>query len=175
MVATPITRRTAVSCLALAASFALLPGRGFAAASPAPDHRIATTAALIRTAFPHRRLDARFYVDVASNYIKELGANPAALKALDEGLAQLDASHIGPFARLPAVIQAGLVSRIDQQPFFRALLWRGAELIYRDRTVWKMVGFEGSSVEHGGYIERGFNDIDWLPQPKSSKPKANKP
>ncbi len=24
-------------------------------------------------------------------------------------------------------------------------------------------GWEGSSVEHGGYINRGFDDIGWLP------------
>ena len=25
-------------------------------------------------------------------------------------------------------------------------------------------GYEGSSAEHGGYIKRGFADIDWLPK-----------
>jgi hypothetical protein len=29
--------------------------------------------------------------------------------------------------------------------------------------VYRFFGFEGSSVEHGGYIDRGFDDIGWLP------------
>ncbi len=32
----------------------------------------------------------------------------------------------------------------------------------------KMVGYEGSSVEYGGYKERGFSDIDWLPKPEKA-------
>jgi hypothetical protein len=29
--------------------------------------------------------------------------------------------------------------------------------------VYRFFGFEGSSVEQGGYIHRGFDDIGWLP------------
>ena len=29
---------------------------------------------------------------------------------------------------------------------------------------WKKLGYEGSSAEHGGYLHRGFDDIDWLPK-----------
>jgi hypothetical protein len=25
-------------------------------------------------------------------------------------------------------------------------------------------GYEGASADKGGYIDRGFNDIDWLPK-----------
>ena len=25
-----------------------------------------------------------------------------------------------------------------------------------------LFGYEGESYSHGGYIDRGFNDIDWL-------------
>ena len=35
----------------------------------------------------------------------------------------------------------------------------------KDRSVdWPRFGYEGSSAEHGGYINRGFADIDWLPK-----------
>jgi len=30
--------------------------------------------------------------------------------------------------------------------------------------VWKHIDYPGSSKEYGGYINRGFNDIDWLPE-----------
>ena len=38
-----------------------------------------------------------------------------------------------------------------------------AELYYLP-AVWALLGFEGSSVEFGGYVDRGFDDIDWLPR-----------
>ena len=28
--------------------------------------------------------------------------------------------------------------------------------------VWAHIGYEGSSFERGGYLQRGFDDIDWL-------------
>ena len=36
--------------------------------------------------------------------------------------------------------------------------------LYNQEELWPKFGYEGSSAEHGGYIKRGFNDIDWLPK-----------
>jgi len=158
-----MTRRGVVRGITLAASLPLVGGRVLAA-GPVVDRRTAATAALLRVAFPHRRLTPDFYHGVAETYLKEIGANPAAIAEHDRGLALLDGNHIAPFADLPPVIQKGLVEKVDQEPFFKAILWRGAELVYRDHSVWKMVGYEGSSLEYGGYHDRGFDDIDWLPK-----------
>ena len=38
--------------------------------------------------------------------------------------------------------------------------------LYNDQEVWGLLGYEGSSFEKGGYINRGFNDLDWLPEPR---------
>jgi hypothetical protein len=148
---------------------AVLPGFAstpLAAASPAKSAALSpeqgTTAALLHVAFPHPGLDAGFYAGVATTYLDEIAGKPA-FDEHQRGLALLDGSHIAPFSQLPGVIQRSMVARYDQEPFFKALLGRGAELIYRDRKVWDLLGYEGSSVEYGGYIERGFDDIDWLP------------
>ncbi|CAN5154661.1 hypothetical protein BH10PSE12_BH10PSE12_17730 [soil metagenome] len=163
-----VNRRSAVGSFALAAMALSFPGRAMAVAAPVADAKLAATQALIQVAFPHRRLPATYYADVAKTYRAELAETPSGLTDLDKGLGRLDASLMAPFADLPSVIQAGLVDRIDQEPFFKALLWRTAEIIYRDPQVWKTVGYEGSSVEYGGYKERGFNDIDWLPTPEKA-------
>lgn len=171
MLNTPLTRRGAVSRIALGAMLAAVPGTALAAPAPAASPRQMAVAALLQTAFPHGRLTPAYYAGVAATYLNELSGDAAAGKALDAGIAALDGSHIAPFAELPAVIRKSLVQKIDQQPFFKALLWRGAELIYRDPAVWALLGYEGSSVEYGGYRERGFDDIDWLPgSAKKAKP-----
>jgi hypothetical protein len=35
--------------------------------------------------------------------------------------------------------------------------------LYNNPDVWPKFGYEGASADKGGYINRGFNDIDWLP------------
>ena len=34
--------------------------------------------------------------------------------------------------------------------------------IYGNPEVWPLFGYEGPSADKGGYIDRGFDDIDWL-------------
>jgi len=34
--------------------------------------------------------------------------------------------------------------------------------LYNQKDVWTKLGYEGSSAEFGGYLHRGFDDIDWL-------------
>ena len=168
MTSVRITRRGAMRGIALAAAIPLASARSLGAAPIALDQRVATTAALLRVVFPHDRLTPDFYRGVADAYVREISARPAAISEHDRGLALLDGNHIAPFAELPRVIQKGIVDRIDQEAFFKSILRRGAELVYRDRSVWKMVGYEGSSLEYGGYHDRGFDDIDWLPKPPLS-------
>ena len=45
--------------------------------------------------------------------------------------------------------------------------------IYNNPLAWRHFGYEGSSHEFGGYIDRGFDDLAWLPQPpEDASPKA---
>ena len=34
--------------------------------------------------------------------------------------------------------------------------------LYNQKEVWPIFGYEGESFSKGGYIERGFDDINWL-------------
>ena len=34
--------------------------------------------------------------------------------------------------------------------------------LYNQKELWPIFGYEGASADKGGYIERGFDDIDWL-------------
>lgn len=38
--------------------------------------------------------------------------------------------------------------------------------LYDDAEAWDALGYEGESFDKGGYIHRGFNDLDWLPEPR---------
>ena len=56
-----------------------------------------------------------------------------------------------------------LLEKIQHTPFFQFVLNEALSGVYRHPLTWELLGFEGSSLEFGGYINRGFNDIDWLP------------
>ncbi|HMH74595.1 MAG TPA: gluconate 2-dehydrogenase subunit 3 family protein, partial [Bradyrhizobium sp.] len=53
---------------------------------------------------------------------------------------------------------------IEQTDFFKKVRSDLVVSLYNQEELWPKFGYEGSSAEHGGYIKRGFNDIDWLPK-----------
>ena len=48
-------------------------------------------------------------------------------------------------------------------PLFKKLRGDLLVTLYNNKEVWPKFGYEGSSAYKGGYISRGFNDLDWLP------------
>jgi hypothetical protein len=38
------------------------------------------------------------------------------------------------------------------------------EVLFRDPALWDIVGYGGSAVEQGGYLNNGFDTITWLPE-----------
>lgn len=87
----------------------------------------------------------------------ELGA------LLSGGLKQLDA-RVGSTGFLDAaeLDQLAALETIQHGEFFQWLLAFARNQILDDETVWAHIGYEGSSLEFGGYRNRGLNDIDWL-------------
>src|SRR5258708_15983297 len=57
-----------------------------------------------------------------------------------------------------------LLQGIEQTDFFRKVRSDLVVSLYNQEELWPKFGYEGSSAEHGGYIKRRFNDIDWLPK-----------
>jgi hypothetical protein len=53
---------------------------------------------------------------------------------------------------------------VETTAFFQKLRGDLVVSLYNQKEVWPKFGYEGSSFEHGGYLHRGFNDIDWLPE-----------
>jgi hypothetical protein len=56
------------------------------------------------------------------------------------------------------------MSSLSERPFFEAIRSRVLGRLYTHPKVWEVIRYPGSSVEYGGYHDRGFDDIDWLPE-----------
>ena len=51
---------------------------------------------------------------------------------------------------------------MEDSAFFQQIRGGLVTGLYNQKSVWPIFGYEGSSFELGGYIDRGFNDINWL-------------
>ena len=54
---------------------------------------------------------------------------------------------------------------IADAPFFRMIRGVAVVGIYDDHETWEQLGYEGPSFELGGYLHRGFDDLDWRAEP----------
>ena len=57
-------------------------------------------------------------------------------------------------------------SRSSTGAFFTLVHATTVVALYDDHEVWDLLGYEGASFDKGGYLHRGFDDLDWLPDPR---------
>jgi hypothetical protein len=121
---------------------------------------------LLQRLFPHEGLDRSLYVDVADVMAGAVMSDPAWLSQVQAGRAELDRTSGGAWQGLAADDQVNQLSLIEETQFFLTLRGLGNFLFYNKPDLWPFFGYEGSSFEKGGYLNRGFNDLDWLPEPE---------
>ena len=132
----------------------------------------ATLLRLTRVLYPHDQLGDMYYAVVVEALDAEAEADAAAAELLDAGLARLDGALGVPFAELSEGTQTEVVERLIDDPFVQKVRGTTVVQLYNNTLVWRHFGYEGSSAEHGGYLERGFQDLGWLeaPPPEASPP-----
>lgn len=117
-----------------------------------------------RRLFPHDGLADDVYAEVAESVFDSFGANPESADLLDLAEAALNAQVNGDWIDVDEDRQVAALKGIENEAFFGAIVagLRGA--FYNHPKVWAQINYPGSSREHGGYKDRGFDDIDWLPE-----------
>ncbi len=128
--------------------------------------------AMARQLYPHDFLDDGPYAKVVADLDARAAEDADLRKTLADGVRGLgvvvsgDSSRDVPFHDQSRGLQLRAMKRAerDDGAFFETV--RSATLggLYGNPEVASALGFEGSAVEHGGYLDRGFDDIDWLPQ-----------
>jgi hypothetical protein len=76
----------------------------------------------------------------------------------------LNRSASGGWLRLAEEDQISALRAIEGDPFFVAVRNGVRDRLYALPAVWKAIGYPGSSLEFGGYLNRGYADINWLPE-----------
>ncbi len=115
-----------------------------------------------RLLFPHDSLEQSVYLGVVRDIDNDLAAGLAPAELLRDISGMLNARAGGDWSSSANEKQVEVLKSLEGSELFKYLHGRSLNTIYQDPRVWALVGYEGSSVEHGGYLHRGFNDIDWL-------------
>ena len=55
-----------------------------------------------------------------------------------------------------------LLRNIENGAFFQGVRSDLIASLYNQKELWPLFGYEGESASKGGYINRGFSDIQWL-------------
>jgi hypothetical protein len=127
------------------------------------DNQLLTLVRMSHLILPHDLLDVAVFRDAMTRLADSLANDTARRKAVIDGIAALDGTSL--WLDIPQHDQLAALTAAADSDFFRLVETATLENIYRDERAWQFVGYEGEAIKFGGYIDRGFNDIDWLPTP----------
>lgn len=166
-----MSRRQLLSRSVAAGAAAMVLGTGFIAAPDAAwayettklkPETFATLVQMARDIYPHDRIPTQHYVEAVKGYDTE-----EAAAEIEAGIAALDAAAQG--AGFANYLDAGweadrvkLLRGMEQSAFFQKIRGGLVTGLYNQKAVWPLFGYEGESFSKGGYINRGFDDINWL-------------
>jgi len=125
------------------------------------DVQLLTLVGITRRLFPHDNLDATVYRNAVLKFVEALHEDADRRTMIVAGI---EALHSGSnWLDLPSEQQISTLVAIEDGAFFNAVRSATLGSIYGDERTWQILGYGGDASKFGGYVERGFNDIDWLP------------
>ena len=155
--------------LALGAAFVV--GPGFVAATDAAwamevkalkPETMATLIQMARDIYPHDRVADEYYAAAVKGY-----DNADQAEMIENGIAALNAAAQGKGHA--SYVGAGwerdrvdLLRAMEDSSFFQTIRGGLVTGLYNQKAVWPLFGYEGESYSKGGYIDRGFDDINWI-------------
>ncbi|WP_024507602.1 twin-arginine translocation signal domain-containing protein [Bradyrhizobium sp. ARR65] len=134
-----------------------------------PPATLKTLLKVARDIYPHDFLGDSYYITAIKPWDDKAAKDPAIKTLITDGVNRLDQDarerHQLAYVEVPwEADRVALLRRIEQSDFFQKVRGDLIVSLYNQKEVWPKFGYEGSSAEYGGYIKRGFADIDWLPK-----------
>ncbi|MDK3075007.1 twin-arginine translocation signal domain-containing protein [Sedimentitalea sp. JM2-8] len=166
-----MTRRQLLSQSALiGAGFAI--GSGFVAGQAQANwalevehlkpETMATLIQMARDIYPHDQVGDQFYATAVKGH-----DSAEAAPGIEDGVAALNAAakNLG-YGRYLDIgwerDRVDLLRSLEDSAFFQQIRGGLVTGLYNQKAVWPIFGYEGESFSEGGYIDRGFDDINWL-------------
>lgn len=123
---------------------------------------MATLIQMARDIYPHDHLGDEFYAAAVKGY--DTADN---METVESGIAALNAAAVK--AGHASYVGAGwerdrvdILRGMEDSAFFQTVRGGLVTGLYNQKAVWPLFGYEGESYSKGGYIDRGFDDINWI-------------
>jgi len=161
---------TTMTTMAGVTTASLLGSARMAFASPLDESQSAMLLQIVQDIYPHPDLlQIAHYQAIADTVILGAEDNGDTASALIDGMGRINELSQSLFGVDYADIEdadarEGVLRHFQTEGFFQGVRWTAYFGIYNNKDVWPLFGYQGSSVEHGGYIDRGFSDITFVPQ-----------
>ncbi len=117
-----------------------------------------------RLLFPHDEIADAVYAEVIDSILSDAANDASMTKMLKQAVTALNAAQNGDWFDIVTDDQIKAMNAVENEPFFAAIQGGVRARFYNHPKVWEHIGYPGSSVEYGGYVDRGFDNIDWLPE-----------
>lgn len=128
------------------------------------DETLSAMVRMARLLFPHDAMTDEFYGDVLDNALSSTVSDQSFAVALNAAEQALNDARPGDWADLDESEQIAAMKEVQGEGFFAAIVGSVRAGIYLNPAFWEHIGYPGSSKEFGGYVNRGSDDIDWLPE-----------
>jgi hypothetical protein len=116
--------------------------------------------ALTRTIAPHDKLEDAAYAMVVRAIDLDASKSGNLRQMVNEGIKQL-----GPgFPAHTESERVAALKKIEPSEFFQAARLKTIQVLYATPMAYAYFGYEGEAFSKGGYLLRGFNDLQWLPE-----------
>lgn len=150
-------------------------GSALAALAPSPvwalelktlnERDAKTLMAMGRVLYPHEKLPDAVYALLAKDLDAKAATDVAAAKQLRNGISALHKGAGGDFLEASAAKRLEVVKGMEGEPFFATVRGQCVTSLYDNDMAYAWFGYPGASWDKGGYITRGFQDLQWLPAP----------
>jgi hypothetical protein len=117
---------------------------------------------ICRTMFPHDAIPDEFYEHVVRKLDDQAAQDQEASRFLSGGVEALNRRTGSVWTNLSEEARLEALRWAEQLPFFQTLRSDFIRYFYDNPAIWPRFGYEGPSNDKGGYLHRGFNDIDWI-------------
>ena len=130
------------------------------------EHTALTLVKMCRALYPHDTISDAYYTKAVEALDEKAKANPEFARLLKEGVASLDTVYQVKWLNLSDGYKLQALRSIETTPFFHTMrgFMVGGGGFYDQLLVWRHFGYEGNAWKFGGYLNRGFDDIAWLPE-----------
>ena len=119
---------------------------------------------MARRLYPYDEVSDDVYAQVIDDVLTASVNDEVFIERLRSIEQALNLQHSSNFFDLDADAQIKSMRKIEQTHVFTAFHAAVKRRLYNHPAIWALLGYEGPSFQHGGYLNRGAGEIDWLPE-----------